>query len=96
MRTVAEGLERTAEGRWFLEHGTRVEVRQVRRGRPGLASHSNASWLAARWPRWYVWWTGYALAPGANLVNCHSWVQGGAVHIEVTHDEPSPSAHRDG
>jgi len=92
---MLELLPSTVQGRWFLEHGDVVEVSECRRGRWGLgACHSNARWLARRWPAHYRWWVGYALMPeawpGDIMPDSHSWVQrADGTHLEVTYDRPS-------
>lgn len=89
---ASEYLSLSAQGRWYLGHGRIVPVRQHRRGRFGLGRcHSNASWLARRWPAHYERWVGYGAADRRfGLVDNHSWVRSlvDGEHIEVTWGEP--------
>ncbi len=87
---VADVLSISTQGRWYLEHGQAVKVYSTRRGRWGLGKcHSNARWLARRWPHRYELWTGYALSPSGGLDN-HSWVRvSDGEFIDVTYSEPA-------
>jgi hypothetical protein len=84
-------LSASMQGAWYMGHGAVVRITAARRGRYGLgACHANAGWLARRWPQRYVWWTGYALTPGAfGGLDNHSWVCRDGQHIEVTYDVPA-------
>jgi hypothetical protein len=88
---VVDRLSYSVQGRWFLEHGHVFSVSEARQGRWGLGKcHSNARWLARRWPEHYQWWTGYAAVPWGDHLDNHSWVRlTDGTHVEVTYFEPS-------